>query len=394
MSTYPLPTLAAQITPAGISAPAFEDILQSEIATEKSIFGDDIVLTPDQQDYQRLAVRCTALNDLNQLAIAVYNSFLPSFAQGTGLSAIVQINGLTRKMPTNSTCQVTLSGTVGTIIQGGICRDRNGNLWDLPEAVTIPNSGQITVTATAQVAGAISALPGDINQPWTIISGWQAVTNPTAATMGQPVETDAALRKRQSESVSLDADTPLSSIMSAIENLSGVGRAKGYENDTNATDANGIPSHSIAVVVEGGDATAVAQMIQLKKAPGTGTYGTTTIVVLDQKNLPIAIQFFPLEEVTISVNITIQALQGYLTPTGTAVINAIVDFINSLDVGQELYYNWLLGVAALASEPSGKTFRVSSLTISAGGPFTSADIPIQFNAAAQCTAVNVTLTVV
>ena len=60
MATLPLPTLAAQISANGISAPAFENVLNSEIATYQSIYGSDSVLTPDTQDGQLLSIRATA----------------------------------------------------------------------------------------------------------------------------------------------------------------------------------------------------------------------------------------------------------------------------------------------------------------------------------------------
>jgi uncharacterized phage protein gp47/JayE len=394
MSTLPLSTLAAQISATGISAPAFEDLLNSEIATYQSIYGSDTVLTADTQDGQLLSIRATAINDLNQLAIAVYNSFSPGYAQGVGLSAIVQINGLKRVTPTNSTVPLEVSGVVGTVIQDGVVIDTSGNLWDLPATVTIPESGEITVTGTAQTAGAIAAAIGAVNQPYTIITGWQSVTNPSAATPGVAVETDAALRQRQAASTSLPAQTPLQSIAAAIANLTGVGRILPYENQGATTDANGVPSHSIAMVIEGGDVTTIAETIEQKKAPGTGTYGSTSVTVSDPAGIPITINFFELTEVPIYVAVTIQPLTGYVSTTGTAIIAAIVAFLNALAIGQEVYLNWLLGVAGLNTSSLGQTFAITSLTIGISpAALAAANIPIAFNAAAQGATANVTLTV-
>jgi uncharacterized phage protein gp47/JayE len=395
MATLPLPTLAAQIGATGISAPAFENVLNSEIATYQSIYGSDAVLTPDTQDGQLLSIRATAINDLNQLAIAVYNSFSPDFAQGAGLDARVQINGLQRISPTNSTVLLDISGVVGTAIQNGVAIDKAGNLWNLPAEVTIPISGQIEVTATAQEAGAIAAPAGSVSEPFTIITGWQSCSNPSAATPGIAVETDASLRRRQSVSTSLPAQSPLQSIAAAIANLAGIGRILPYENQFSPTDANGVPGHSIAMVVEGGDATQIAQTIEQKKAPGTGTFGSTTIAISDPAGVPIAISFFSLTEVPIFVAITIQPLTGYVSTTGTAIINAIVAFLNGLPIGQEVFLNWLLAVAGLNGSALGLTFAITSLQIGINPALlTAANVPIAFNAAASCTASNVRLNVV
>jgi len=391
---YPLPTLSAQVTATGISAPSYNDILLSLIASMQAIYGSDIYLTPDTQDYQMLAIVAAAINDQNNALIAAYNNFAPSFAQGVGLSALVKINGLAREPATNSTAQLVLVGVAGTVILAGIAQDVNGNLWNLPLNIVIPNSGTITVTATCQTAGAVTAPANTIIQINTVILGWQSVDNPTSATVGVSVETDAALRTRQSQSTAIASQTPLSAILAAIANVTGVTRYAIYENNTGVTDSNGVPGHFISLVVQGGDTTAVATTIESKKSPGTGTYGTTNITVTDPAGVPITITFFELANVNIYVSVNIHALTGYVATTGTALVNAIVAFINSLAIGQELYYDWIFGPATLYGNPLGTTYKILSITIGLSpSPVGTADIPIAFNQAAACTAGNVVLTV-
>jgi uncharacterized phage protein gp47/JayE len=392
--TFPLPTLAAQISATGISAPLFENIVASEVATEQGIYGSDILLDPDDQDFQRLAIRCVAINDTNNLAIAVYNSFFPGFAQGVGLAAIVQINGLQKDAGGFSTAVLTIAGVVGTVIQAGVARDTNGNLWNLPSPVTIPISGSINVTATAQLPGAIAAAAGTINQTFTILNGWQSVTNPDPAAPGNPVEDDAELRARQAESTALTSISPLDSIIAAVGNSGGgIARFVVLQNNTRQTDSNGIPGNSIAAVVEGGNATSIAQAIQQTKAPGVGTFGTTSIPLVDQKGLPITISFFELTEVPIFVAMTIQPLTGYVSSTATAAVNALVAFLNALEIGEEVFFNWLLSVASMSGSPLGQTYVITSFTIGiAADALSNANIPITFNAAAQGNAANVIVT--
>jgi uncharacterized phage protein gp47/JayE len=392
--TLPLPTLAAQISATGISAPAFSDMVASEFAAYEGIYGSDTVLTPDTQDGQLISVRTLAIRDVNDLAIAVYNSFLPSVAQGVGLSAIVQINGINREVASQSTATLVLGGVAGTPIAAGVAIDTNNNLWSLPFNIVIPDTGTLTVTATAQVAGAIAAIPGSINKPYTIIAGWQTVTNPAAATPGNPVESDAALRQRQAQSTSLASVTPLSSILSNVANTGGIGRFAIFENQGNVTDDNGIPSHSVAVVVEGGNVTTIAQTIEATKAPGTGTFGTTSILVVDPAGVPITINFFEMTEVPIFVAITIQPLTGFVATTGTALVAATAALIQSLAIGEEIFYNWVLGAAALSGNPLQFTYNITALTIGLSPSTLSVEnIPIAFNAGAQCSIANITLTV-
>jgi uncharacterized phage protein gp47/JayE len=287
-----------------------------------------------------------------------------------------------------------LVGEAGTPIPAGVVKDANGNLWSLPFNLVIPPSGTLTETATAQQAGAISAIAGAVNIPYTIIAGWQSVTNPAAAIPGEAVEMDAVLRRRQAQSTSLPSQTPLGSILAAVANSGGIGRFAIYENSTKTTDSNGQPGNSVAVVVEGGDVTTIAQVIEQKKAPGTGTYGTTSVTVTDPAGIPITINFFELTEVPIYAAITIKALTGYVASTGTALVAALSSFIASLAIGEKVYLNWLYGPAGLSGEALGLTFAITSLTIGLSpSSLASGDLSIAFNAGATCVPANIVLTV-
>jgi uncharacterized phage protein gp47/JayE len=392
--TYPLASLAAQVTSAGISSPALQDLLNSLKASLQGIYGLDIVLDSDSQDGQFVGVEAAAINDLNNLGIICYYAFSPTFAQGALLSAMVKINGLRRQASTNSTAVLTLVGVAGTTITAGIAQDNNNFLWDLPVSVTIPNTGTIDVTATCETAGAIAAAPGSIVTRFTNLRGWQTVNNAAAASPGVAAETDAALRRRQAISTALPALTPLAAIQAAVSNVPGVDRALVYENPTNATDINGIPPHSISAVVDGGDVTAIAQSIESKKSPGTGTYGTENITVTDPKGVPITINFFVLDQVAIFVAVTIQALPGYSDADGTELINNIVAFINGLAIGQDLFFLWMYGPASNYPSQDEFTYKLVSLQIGlAADALGTADIPIAFNAAAATVTANVVLTV-
>ena len=114
---------APTISAAGIDAPDFAKILAVLNERVREIFGDDIYIEPDSQDGQLLGVYSLALSDLNAAAVAVYNAFSPATAQGNGLSSVVKINGLRRKLPSRSQAEVRIGGVVGTVIRNGIVSD-------------------------------------------------------------------------------------------------------------------------------------------------------------------------------------------------------------------------------------------------------------------------------
>lgn len=407
-TNYPLATLAAQVTSAGISAPSYAEVLASLEASFKQIYGNDVYIAPDSQDGEFLALLAQAISDSNQAAIAVYQSFSPVYAQGVGLSNMVKINGLTRQNATNSTAVGTVGGTAGTPITNGQVKDENGNLWDLPVSVNIPSSGSISVTVTAVNSGAIVAPIGTITKIATPTRGWQTFTNTSAAAPGADVESDATLRQRQAVSTAGSAEAIIDAIRAEVANITGVTRTKVYENDTNTTDANGIPARNISAVVEGGSTVDIATAIQLKKPPGIPTYGTTSYTVTDNVGLPIAINWFVLADKQVYVTVGITALTGYLSTTGDQIVAALVEYLSALDIGEDVQYMRLISVANLTGTAALKasgltqaqldalsaTYELTSLEVGfSASPTGTADLTVAFNEAAMSQSSNIVVNV-
>ncbi|MBV8159145.1 MAG: hypothetical protein JO278_15905 [Dyella sp.] len=388
-------SVAPVISAAGISAPAFSDVLAYIIGKYQGIYGSDVYLGNDSQDYQFLSAGiATPINDLNAAIIATYNGFSPASAQGANLSSVVKINGLKRNTPSNSTVDQIIVGVAGTPIINGVTQDANQNKWSLPALVTIPPSGTITVTATCQTAGAVQAGIGTVNQIATPTLGWQSVTNASAANAGAPVETDSQLKARQSTSTALPSRTVLEGTVGAVWAVPGVTRVTPYENDTSVVDANGIPGNKIYLVVEGGDSTAIAQAIAAKKGPGCGTYGTTTVQVTDAYGIAHPISFYRPTYDAITCAIALKALAGYTSTIGASIQAAVAAYINSVVIGgaPSGYIEWDSALTAAKSVPGSNTFRITSLVLSGPGGTGSPDVPLAFNHAGQATSASVTIT--
>lgn len=388
--------LSATVTASGISAPDYQTILSTITEYFQQIYGTDAYLEPDSKDGQLVALVALAVHDANNTVIQVYNSFSPSSGMTDALTRNVKINGIARKAATNSTVDVTLTGTAGTTITNGAVRDANGIIWNLPATVTIDTSGAVTVTATCANSGAVAAVAGSITKINTPTRGWTAVSNANAATVGTAAETDAQLRIRQAQSVAIPSLTPFDAVDGAIANVTGVTRHKLYENDTGSVDSNGIPAHSIAAIVDGGDVTAIAQTIRGKKGQGVSTYGSTTVTVPDKYDNPHAISFSRPTNVPIYIAITLKVFTGYTTQIGEQIKQAIVDYINSLTIGDDVLLSRLYSPANLGVVSGGnsKYYDINALTIGrAAGSLAAANIVIAFNESASCSKSNIALTV-
>lgn len=381
------------VTENGIQAPSYAEILDYFQSQARAIFGQDINVDADTQDGQLIAIFAQAVSDVNAQAIATYNQYNPNTAVGVGLDSAVKTNGISRHTATNSTVDLVLIGQAGTVITNGVATDDNENRWLLPDQVIIPVSGEITVTATAEEVGAIEASPNTITQIGTPTLGWQSVNNPTSATVGVAVETDVELRQRQSRSTELPSVSLWEGIIASLLNLEGVTRVSGVKNDEDATSDEGIPGHTIAMIVDGGDVDEIGKTIFLKKGEGVGTFGTTQTTYIDTYGFPNVIKFSRPTIVNAYVTLTITPSSTYISTVADEIKQRIVDYINSLAIGESVNIARVLSSAVKdCTTGVDDRFDVTAIVMGeASGSQTAASIPIEWNEAATCDVENITV---
>lgn len=384
-----------EVTQNGITAPAFDEVLEYFQGKAREIFGQDIVITPDSQDGQLVAIFAQALADVNAQAVAVYSAFSPSTAKGIALDTAVKTNGLTRHQATHSTADLRIVGQAGTTIRNGVAIDTNGNKWMLPATVVIPTAGEITVTATAQEAGDIAASAGAINRIGTATLGWQTVSNPLASTVGLAQETDDELRTRQSQSTSLPSVSLWEGIIGAVLALDGVRRISGICNNEDAPTKEGVPGHTIALIVDGGEVEDIARTIYLKGGEGTGTYGSVSHTLMDDYGFPHTVRFSRPTSVAIKAKVTIKPSATYLSDVANEIKQRIADYINGLAIGTSVNLPRVLSSAVKDCDTGVDTrFDVQSIELArSDGALEAKSITIAWNEAAMCSVEDVTIEV-
>ena len=396
-----MPYFVPYVDDSGLHIPTYQDIVETLVDNFRSIYGQDCYLDEDSADYQYMAVIALKISDCLQAIQLSYNSRSPSTAIGAALDTIVKMNGIKRKVPTYSTCEVTLTGTRRITITNGVVSDENGNKWDLPTPVTLVAAGsplgsvyQISVTATCQEVGAVTALPGTITTIVTPTSGWSSVTNASAATPGLPVETDAELRIRQALSVSLPSLSLLAGTLAAIQELTNVVRAKVYENPTNEIDSNGHPEHSITAVVEGGTDEDIAEAIYNNRGIGAYINGDQEVEFTDEDSGVVStIRFYRVESVPIYISITITKLSLYSPDIPSLIKAAVADYLNSADIGETLRYSILYRVILeVMDNINSPSFTITNLDIGKeASPLAKSDITLTFQEATSGVEANITV---
>lgn len=337
----------------GMHIPLYQEIVDKLVEDMKQIFGDDIYLEADSQDYQQISIFARMIYDSYNLALLAYNNRTPKDAVGIGLDNIVALAGIQRKPATASTVVLTITGVDGTKISNGEVSDDNGNYWELPDEVIIPSNGIIDVTATSKEKGNVFALPNTITNINTPVYGWLSVTNKQASSAGIDVENDFELRGRFSLSVLGPSSSIFESLQESLAAIPGVTRVRGYENDTSATSTGtvppnvpaGIPSHTISFVVEGGNDVDVATELYMKKTPGCGTFGTTTVKFQSVTGNILAVNFYRPKYTNVKVKITIKQLDGYTSDYVDKMQEAISTYITEMSIAEALYNSVLISVA-------------------------------------------------
>ena len=378
---------APYIDETGMHIPTYNDILEDLCKEYRRIFGEGVYLGQDSPDYQIISAFAEKCNDCNEASLMAYNSRSPAQAVGTGLDGVVAINGIRRKVATRSVCEVTLEGDPDTVIVNGCLADKQGNIWDLPATVTIPTSGEITVTATCREAGVVYAEADSITTIMTPTLGWISVINKTEATVGSVNETDAELRARNELSVAMPTRSILDALRGALAALPDVTREVVLENDTDETDALGLPEHSICAVVEGGDEDEIANTIFWKKGPGCYTHGNVEKTVVDTNGNDNTVRFMRPEEQYIKVKVSIKRQVGYDSSCVELIKSSILDYIGSLDIGGTLYVSMLYWAAQnKVSSLQYPGFSITGIQVALdNGELASSDITLAFNQSARTT---------
>ena len=135
-------------------------------------------------------------------------------------------------------------------------------------------TGAVDIVSTCEVTGPTVAISGEIVTLETPISGWDSVINLLDATLGQDVETNEALRLRRTTELSRPGEGTPSAIRAKLLDVASVTAATVFLNDTDTTDSDGVPPHSVEALVRGGLDQDIWDALLASVGGGIHTHGT------------------------------------------------------------------------------------------------------------------------
>lgn len=204
----------------------------------------------------------------------------------------------------------------------------------------ISQSVKLSVVVAAE-SGSTGEAVGDIDTIATPMYGWNAVTNPVAATPGRLRETDEELRERFRNTRFDRSTNIIESLYSALYSLQGMSTVVIYENDTDVVDSMGLPPHSFMVLIDGANPSDIGLAIWQNRPAGITSVGNTDVYIVDRYGFSRKISFSRPNEVPVYIELKLTTGDAFPADGEDRIKDALVDYINRLNISNSVVYSRL-----------------------------------------------------
>jgi len=221
----------------------------------------------------------------------------------------------------------------------------SGNTLDAGGVVTITPSTTTNgdkpksdlIELTSEDTGPIAAPAGSLTEIETPVSGLTSFTNENDAELGRDIETDQEAKLRRVQELQIAGAATPDAIRSDLLSVDNVTAVVVFENDTDITDLDGRPPHSIDVVVQGGDEQDIAETLWDTRSAGIETIGDITKTIVDSQGFNQTVKFSRPVEVDIYITINVTTNSQYPTNGDDLIKQAIINnYESTLNVGDNL----------------------------------------------------------
>lgn len=252
-----------------------------------------------------------------------------TFAQG-----YVQFNAGTVKSSNILVKPGVVIQTLNTVVQYQVIPDTNNTAWSVSQNAYILPAGSLTINPTVQALTAGSSnnvQAAQLAQLASSVPGIAFVTNTAPIQNGKDQETDPELRARfKLEIAAPRATGSLIAVQAAVASVQPGLNISLVEN----TVLNGNPIDLLVVVDDGSGATP------------SGTWNNISAAVEPIRGAGIKIVIVAATALLASVAMNIRiGPNGVTGNVELNVLNALLDYINSLPIGAELYWGELYAIA-------------------------------------------------
>jgi hypothetical protein len=321
------------IGPTGLTITTQTEQVTNFTTGMQSIYGADINLSSNTPDGQMMMIFIQAVLDLAALLQQINNMFDPDNAVGVILDQRVAINGIQRQAGTFTVTNVTITVSQALNLYGldqsvqpvYTVADNAGNQWQLQTTQHLSAPGTYVFSFQAATVGAVLTTINTISVPVTIVLGVTTINNPTTyTTLGINEEADPVLKVRRQKSVSLASQGYLAALRAALQNINGVTSAFVNENTSATTNSDGVPGHSIWVIVAGtASAAAIANAIYTKRNAGCGMFGQTSAIITQVDGSSFIVFWDTVIPQTLFTAFTATSIDGIHAPNIAAILSQL-----------------------------------------------------------------------
>lgn len=335
-------------------------------------FGDDIDLNPTSP--LKHFIEIVALEEANlwDMLEDLYYSPFVEFATGEHLDRVVALLGLTRQAAAQSTGTQSFTAIEAlTVPSGTIVQTDTGIEYSTDADLVFAGAGSDTIGITAVLPGTDSNVAADtlttLKEP---ITGISSTTNAGAIANGSNAEADSNLRARAKAYSSTIGKGTVASIINAVMNVTGVISVSASED---------FDLHKLTLTVAG---------VSYPNA-------SVDAAIEDTRPAGIEVVWQNPSFVDIYCDPTVDVTGDAPVDAATRIRDAIVAYINSLDVGDDVIYTKLYEVIYDEDDAETEEWIVDVTTLlvdTVDPPTGTSNIVITSSQKAQTVAGNVEVT--
>jgi hypothetical protein len=278
--------MAYGVTPEGFNRKILQNILDELQEDQRATISPNVNTSAASPHGQLNATFARQLAEAWEALENAYHSKDPDKAVDDALVQLAKLTGTTPSGATKSLVLATVNLDNGTTLLAGVhyaAVDGNEAVRATPvEDFTASADDDYNVLFEAETAGAVRINAGTLTVISTSLAGWNSVTNALDAQVGSEADDNDALRARRERELAKAGSATAKAVAAdvlAIEVNNGkpILAVTVIENDTDIEAVNGLPRHTIEVVLRDQptvDNDIIAQAIFDSRAGGIGTAGS------------------------------------------------------------------------------------------------------------------------
>lgn len=345
------------LTSAGLELPLVETLVAAIEARQRVALGAGLATGPQSVVGQLNGVVAAELRDVRELVSDVYDSLDPDLATGAALDRLCALTGTTRLAASASIVTVSVTLSAGaTVAPGDLVLSVVGSAestFENRDEISNPEVTEEVVSAVfvATTTGAIEAPAGSLTVISQPAAGVVSATNPADAVPGRERETDAELRARRERELFRPGASTVDAITVDVGDADdAIVQVRVFENVTDETDGDGLPPHSIEVLVYDGtsDGSAVtdaviAQAVWESKPAGIRSFGSITEDATDANGETRSVQFSRPTPVELYVELELEVSDDWVEADDEAEIaDRVIEFGRELGTGDAVVLSRLI----------------------------------------------------